>query len=152
MTANHLRKLFPNQDIFNSIDRNPAGVTISEGDEKEAKSGDETVQTDTEPSTPSTDAFHPAQLEPPPPTDLGDPEDDSATPCAVVNVTRDPFSQPPSPGGESDSTISAVPRASPEKLEPGAEIAARPVKFVARLPRRSRPAARYVFVYEPRRY
>ena len=142
MTANHLRKLFPNQEIFNSLDRNPAGVTISEGDEKEVKSGDETVQTDTEPATPSTDSFNPAQLEAPPPIDLGEPEDDSATPCAVVNVRRDPFSEPPSPGGDSDSTISAVPRASPEKLAPSAEIAPRPVKFVSRLPRRSRPAAR----------
>ena len=143
MTANHLRKLFPNQEIFNSLDRNPAGATISEADEKEVKSGDEIVPTDTEPSTPSTDSFNPTQLDPPPPIDLGDPEDDSATPYAVMNVIRNPFSEPPSPGGESDSTISAVPRASPEKLEPSAEIAPKP-NFVSRLPRRSRPAARYV--------
>ena len=149
MTANHLRKLFPNQEIFNSLDRNPAGVTITEADEKEVKSGDEAVPTDIEPSTPSTDAFNPVQLEPPPAIDLGDPEDDSATPCAVVDVRRNPFSEPPSPGGESDSTISAVPRGSPElstapaePLEPSVEINARPAKFVSRLPRRSRPAAR----------
>jgi 1-phosphatidylinositol-3-phosphate 5-kinase len=149
VTANHLRKLFPNQEIFNSLDQNPAGVTISEADEKEIKSGDEAIPTDTEPPTPSTDAFNPAQLELPPPIDLGDPEDDSATPCAVVTVRRDPFSEPPSPGGDSDSTISAVPRGSPDvpavpvdALEPSAEINARPVKFVSRLPRRTRPAAR----------
>lgn len=153
VTANHLRKLFPNQEVFNSLDRNSAGVTVSEADEKEVKSEDELPQT--EPSTPSTDSFAPASLEPPPAIDLGEPEDDSATPCTVVGTVRNPFSEPPSPGGESDSTISAVPRGSPDPAPKGdaddadlagGKVEARPGKFVSRLPRRSKPAARYVRV------
>lgn len=151
MTANHLRKLFPNQEVFNSLDRNSAGVTVSEADEKDTKSGDEDILPHTEPTTPSTDSFAPSSLEPPPSIDLGDPEDDSITPCGIAGTIRNPFSEPPSPGGESDSTISAVPRGSPGPSShhanddtPGEQAESRPVKFVSRLPRRSKPAARYV--------
>jgi hypothetical protein len=151
VTANHLRKLFPNQEVFNSLDRNNAGVTVSEADERETKSGDEDILPQTEPSTPSTDSFAPSSLEVPPPIDLGDAEDDSATPCGIAGVIRNPFSEPPSPGGESDSTISAVPRGSPGPSSQligddatGDKVETRPIKFVSRLPRRSKPAARYI--------
>ncbi|KAL7418740.1 Mitochondrial distribution and morphology protein 12 [Cryptotrichosporon argae] len=38
MTASHLKRLFANQDVFGSLERSIAGLTVSEVDEKDVKS------------------------------------------------------------------------------------------------------------------
>lgn len=148
LTANHLKRLFANQDVFTSLDRNVAGLTVSEADEKECKAsdgGDETPATAPTPETMSEAA-----------SDAGLPclDDDGVTPLAgIVLAQKNPFSEVPTPAEyESDSTISA-PRTGPAKrlevpemdrLESSGVDDSDAHAFVSRLPRRSKPAPRYV--------
>ncbi|WWC88696.1 uncharacterized protein L201_003609 [Kwoniella dendrophila CBS 6074] len=153
MTATHLKRLFANQDVFNSLDRNVASLTVSEADEKESKD----VSTDStplpsEPATPgltSTDADSGNLSVETATFDLNADSDNANTPIGgVIREEPNPLSQPATPGREreydSDSTISAIRRDSPERSpmrmieSSGIDSDAHP--FVSRLPRRSRPA------------
>lgn len=151
MTATHLKKLFPNQEVFNSLDRNVAGVSVAEADEKETKSGDEETPSQSEPPTPATLESSAVESEMPPSMDLDERPDDMETPVTITDRRRNPFSEPTTPGLESDSTISAMPRDSPggdtapltdglppSSSETGTDTRASP--FVSRIPRRSKPA------------
>lgn len=146
VTANHLKKLFPNQEVFNTLDKNSAGVSVAEADEKETKSGDEDPPSQSEPPTPAMEesASRSETIEPPS-IDLDSLQDDDVTPC-VTERQRNPLSEPTTPGVESDSTISAIPRHSP-----GPDQADQPASseldtdnkgspFVSRIPRRVKPA------------
>jgi 1-phosphatidylinositol-3-phosphate 5-kinase len=153
VTATHLKRLFANQDVFNTLDRNVAGLTVSEVDEKETKAGetDETTPLSTEPATPvpgeSPDVSCSSSQ-----VDLVGSE--GITPLAgVMQIVRNPLSGsgPPSPGEyDSDSTVGAAPRRSPlaspgmsmDRLE-SSEMDSDAHAFVSRLPRRSKPAPRY---------
>ncbi|WWC70740.1 uncharacterized protein I206_104691 [Kwoniella pini CBS 10737] len=154
MTATHLKRLFANQDVFNSLDRNVASLTVSEADEKEVKS----VSNDTTPapSEPATPGFPPADvgatsLLPAEPLtiDLSDEPEDANTPIGgIIREQPNPLAQPPTPAGEreydSDSTISAIRRDSPGRSSmarvESSGIDSDAHQFVSRLPRRSRPA------------
>ena len=158
MTATHLKRLFANQDVFNSLDRNVAGLSVSEADEKEVKS----TAGDSELSIPSTQTPTPIDETPPcleVPTQTSAEKspspDDGNTPLAgIVCTTQDPLDGAKSPLKEdefdSDSTISAHPRQTPVNLlrpdmtetieSSGMESDAH--GFVSRLPRRSRPTPR----------
>lgn len=153
MTANHLKRLFANQDVFSSLDRPVAGLSISEADEKEVKVNDgEDSTAASDPPTPAlesdaaTAGLEPSRL------DLDALQDDSTTPMNVVDAARNPLASPPtSPGGDSDSTIGArkkdIPDTGPgpkgDALE-SSGIESDTKGFVSRLPRRTRPAPRYV--------
>ncbi|WVQ96669.1 hypothetical protein IAU59_003775 [Kwoniella sp. CBS 9459] len=151
MTATHLKRLFNNQDVFNSIDRNVASLTVSEADEKELKDvSSETTPATTEPPTPdlgSTDAED-THLAPVPSTlDLNSDAENASTPIGVVHPAPNPLSPAVTPRDyDSDSTISAIRRDSPERSpvrmdrieSSGIDSDVQP--FVSRLPRRSRPA------------
>jgi 1-phosphatidylinositol-3-phosphate 5-kinase len=157
VTATHLKRLFANQDVFNSLDRNVAGLSVSEADEKEVKSttGDSELSTPTT-QTPTPDSETTPCLDVPTETCTDQsPSDDGNTPVAgVVNATQDPLDGAKSPQKEedfdSDSTISAHPKHEPiilsrpemcETIESsGMESDAH--NFVSRLPRRSRPTPR----------
>lgn len=164
MTASHLKKLFPNQEVFNSLDRNVAGVSsVAEADEKETKSSDEDPpsQPQSEMPTPATGESSVNNPEAPPPINLDEINDDTFTPGGVLaERRRNPFSEPTTPGVESDSTISAFPRGSPETGRPGdllgkdthasastsseLDTDTKGTTFVSRLPRRTKPSPRYV--------
>lgn len=155
MTATHLKRLFANQDVFNSLDRNVAGLSVSEADEKEIKSSEGGSEISTQTPTPTEEI--PPCLEV---TSNTSPEtavspDDGNTPVAgVISEAQDPLRGPTTPREQdfdSDSTISAHPaRQSPIKLlrpamadtieSSGVESDAH--HFVSRLPRRSRPTPR----------
>ncbi|KAK8858596.1 hypothetical protein IAR55_002825 [Kwoniella newhampshirensis] len=150
MTATHLKRLFDKQDVFNSLDRNVASLTVSEADEKETKDLEpEGTPTSTEPPTPSllsddvgSHSNDPAHL------DLNSDTENAITPVGgIIRPLPNPLSQSATPREyDSDSTISAVRRDSPERSpvrqetmeSSGMESDAHP--FVSRLPRRSRPA------------
>ncbi|KAK4687031.1 hypothetical protein P7C73_g3088, partial [Tremellales sp. Uapishka_1] len=150
MTATHLKRLFANQDVFNSLDRSVAGLTVSEADEKDGDKTEKLSILETPgPSEPATPAFSPtsdAGVSPLPHLDLETPnvEDDGITP--TVAPRADPFST--SPGYDSDSTISAIRRDSPERQRSPETMDRLDSSgmdsdihgFVSRLPRRSRPA------------
>lgn len=152
VTATHLKRLFANQDVFNTLDRNVAGLTVSEVDEKETKAGetDETTPLSTEPATPMP-GESPGVSCSSSQVDLVGSE--GITPMAgAAQVVRNPLSSPPSPGDyDSDSTVGAAPRRSPlaspgmsmDRLE-SSEMDSDAHAFVSRLPRRSKPAPRYV--------
>lgn len=147
MTATHLKRLFANQDVFNSLDRNVAGLMVSEVDEKETKSaGSEGTSVLSEPATPASSVDGSCHL------GLQAGVDDSMTSTAgVIQPVTDPLSLPQTPHDEdSDSTISA-PRHSPGRsAEPltnrieSSGIGSDVHDFVSRLPRRSLPAPRFV--------
>lgn len=146
VTASHLKKLFPNQEVFNTLDRNIAGVSVAEADEKKQKAEDEEPSAQSEPPTPAISESSPnCGVDAPPPIDLDENQDDSVTPC-VTERQRNPLSEPATPGVESDSTISAVPRHSPSGEQgqpPGASELHTDNKgspFVSRIPRRAKPA------------
>lgn len=155
VTATHLKRLFANQDVFNSLDRNVAGMTVTEADEKEVKSGEGE-------SLPSTEAPAPRPESPPAPaessghTETSNTPSDGPTPLAgIYGPVRNPMSAPQSPMREydSDSTISAHPQ---RDLPPPVKLLRPPMGdavessgmdsdahgFVSRLPRRSRPTPR----------
>nr|XP_019045669.1 1-phosphatidylinositol-3-phosphate 5-kinase [Kwoniella bestiolae CBS 10118]OCF24599.1 1-phosphatidylinositol-3-phosphate 5-kinase [Kwoniella bestiolae CBS 10118] len=152
MTATHLKRLFANQDVFNSLDRNVASLTVSEADEKEGKEdiSSESTPAPSEPATPgleSTDAGNASGISAAP--SVLDLNSDNNTPMAgVIREEPNPLSQPPTPGGEreydSDSTISAIrrdsPGRSPLRLAESSGLDSDTHQFVSRLPRRSRPA------------
>ncbi|WVF69167.1 hypothetical protein IAT40_003942 [Kwoniella sp. CBS 6097] len=151
MTATHLKRLFNNQDVFNSLDRNVASLTVSEADEKELKDvSSETTPATSEPPTPgleSTDTDE-ANLAPVPSNlDLTSDTENASTPVGVVQPAPNPLSPAVTPRDyDSDSTISAIRRDSPERSparmdrieSSGIDSDVQP--FVSRLPRRSRPA------------
>lgn len=154
MTATHLKRLFANQDVFNSLDRNVAGLTVSEADEKETKS----VEGDSEPSstTPTPTIEEPPVLAETsslaPPSTVS--SSDGQTPIAgLYSPVKNPLSGPHSPLREydSDSTISARPRADvavpllrvpPADNVESSEMDTDANQFVSKLPRRSRPTPR----------
>jgi 1-phosphatidylinositol-3-phosphate 5-kinase len=152
VTATHLKRLFANQDVFNTLDRNVAGLTVSEVDEKETKAGetDETTPLSTEAATPMP-GESPGVSCSSSQVDLVGSE--GITPIAgVAQAARNPLSSPPSPGEyDSDSTVGAAPRRSPlaspgmsmDRLE-SSEMDSDAHAFISRLPRRSKPAPRYV--------
>ena len=159
MTATHLKRLFANQDVFNSLDRNVAGLTVSEADEQETKSIEGESESNPQTATPSTEDL-PALSCAPIDTQVSVTSDEGPTPIAgVMTPARNPLSLPPSPRREydSDSTISAHPlRESPglKLLRPpmgdavessGMDSDVQP--FVSRIPRRSRPTPRSVGVW-----
>ena len=166
MTASHLKKLFPNQEVFNSLDRNVAGVSVAEADEKETKSSDEDPpsQPISEMPTPATGESSVNNPEAPPPINLDEITDDTFTPGGILaERRRNPFSEPTTPGVESDSTISAFPRSSP-KGNDGDDLHGADVQvsasastsseldtdtkgntFVSRLPRRTKPSPKFVY-------
>ncbi|OCF33504.1 1-phosphatidylinositol-3-phosphate 5-kinase [Kwoniella heveanensis BCC8398] len=151
MTATHLKRLFNNQDVFNSLDRNVASLTVSEADEKELKDvSSETTPATSDPATPgleSTDADE-ASLDPVPSNlDLTSDAENASTPIGVVQPAPNPLSPAVTPRDyDSDSTISAIRRDSPERSpmrmdrieSSGIDSDVQP--FISRLPRRSRPA------------
>jgi len=154
VTATHLKRLFASQDVFNSLDRNVAGMTVSEADEKETNAG-ESGPSSTETPTPTEE--HPPSLA----LQCDDAQsiqspDDGVTPIAgICSPVKNPMSQSHSPEHEydSDSTISAHPR---QNLSSSIQLLRPPVGdtvessgmdsdaqgFVSRLPRRSRPTPR----------
>lgn len=165
MTASHLKKLFPNQEVFNSLDRNVAGSSVAEADEKETKSSDEDPpsQPISEMPTPATGESSVNNPEAPPPINLDEINDDAFTPGGILaERRRNPFSEPTTPGVESDSTISAFPRGSSEPIQadeglgkdqqPSASASTsseidtdtKGATFVSRLPRRTKPSPKYV--------
>jgi 1-phosphatidylinositol-3-phosphate 5-kinase len=149
VTANHLKRLFANQEVFNSLDRQVPGLSMSEADEKEPKVTER--EEDSEVSAPSTPAVEPdTSPEGLPHLNLDTAQDDGTTPMNVVQAKSNPLASPPeSPGGDSDSTIGARKKTTPEYdfgprgdavESSGVESSAKP--FVSRLPRRTHPAAR----------
>ena len=146
MTATHLKRLFANQDVFNSLDRSVANLSVSEVDEKESKhaESDARVEPLDLPNL-ALPTIEPSRFEPDAETDGG------VTPMAgVFGPQRNPLSHPPTPEEyDSDSTISAPRRDSPQRSpDPGANhlessgMDSDQLGFVSRLPRRSRPAPR----------
>nr|XP_018262401.1 1-phosphatidylinositol-3-phosphate 5-kinase [Kwoniella dejecticola CBS 10117]OBR84559.1 1-phosphatidylinositol-3-phosphate 5-kinase [Kwoniella dejecticola CBS 10117] len=153
MTATHLKRLFANQDVFNSLDRNVASLTVSEADEKEVKDvSTDTTPAPSEPVTPglsSVDTESTSLSTEPPTLDLNQESEDVITPMGgLLREEPNPLSQPPTPAPEreydSDSTISAIRRDSPERSPMGrvesSGVDSDAHQFVSRLPRRSRPA------------
>ncbi|WVR06352.1 hypothetical protein IAU60_003383 [Kwoniella sp. DSM 27419] len=150
MTATHLKRLFANQDVFNSLDRTVAGLTVSEADEKELKDvSSETTPISSEPVTPGCEPNpSSSDLIPEPRSiDLTNDGDNADTPVGgIVRPISDPMSEPAEVAYDSDSTISAIRRDSPDRSpytrgaveSSGMDSDAHP--FVSRLPRRSRPA------------
>ncbi|WVQ85092.1 hypothetical protein IAT38_007256 [Cryptococcus sp. DSM 104549] len=161
MTASHLKRLFANQDVFSTLDRNVAGLTVSEVDERETKDGISPSDTPaaTEPSTPALLTPTAGTVsEEPPSLDITSEGDAAETPLAgIVQPVGDSLAalvgseageagrNAPS-GYASDSTVSAMRRESlgrspvaRDRVESsGMDSDAHP--FVSRLPRRSRPA------------
>ncbi|WVQ65810.1 uncharacterized protein L199_003988 [Kwoniella botswanensis] len=151
MTATHLKRLFANQDVFNSLDRNVASLTVSEADEKEVKEdiSSESTPAPSEPVTPgleSTDTDNASLSAAPSVLDLNS---DTNTPVGgVIREEPNPLSHPPTPSREreydSDSTISAIRRDSPERsplrVAESSGLDSDTHQFISRLPRRSRPA------------
>ncbi|WWD18488.1 hypothetical protein CI109_102940 [Kwoniella shandongensis] len=150
MTATHLKRLFEKQDVFNSLDRNVASLTVSEADEKEGKDAEsEETPLSTEPTTPFLlSSEGPRIITDPAHLDVNSEPESVITPIGgVIRPTPNPLSQSATPRDyDSDSTISAVRRDSPERgpvrremiESSGVDSDAHP--FVSRLPRRSRPA------------
>jgi 1-phosphatidylinositol-3-phosphate 5-kinase len=145
VTATHLKRLFANQDVFNSLDRNVTNMTVSEVDEKEKPHMDTP-----ESSVPASPAgltagdIESAELPRLVPPEM---EDDGVTPMAVPR--KDPFARQSIGGYESDSTISAVKRDSPGRAGPSSRIDSNTSgmdsdvhAFISRLPRRTKPAPR----------
>ncbi|ORY28463.1 hypothetical protein BCR39DRAFT_534797 [Naematelia encephala] len=153
MTATHLKRLFANQDVFNSLDRNVTNLTVSEADEKDEKLDTSESNTITEPATPSITSEAGSSTLEPPQLDLHSIADERTPTLGIIAPVSNPMSEPQTPGQyDSDSTISAAPKISPsrspavmmERVESsGVDSDAHP--FVSRLPRRSRPAPRFVF-------
>lgn len=146
VTANHLKRLFANQDVFGTLDRNATPLTVTEADEKEIKVDDAEKSHEIVP--PNT-----AVLESGADSMASAPGDESgvATPIAgVLSPAKNPFSLSPTTGGyDSDSTISAMPRDSPQRssnLMPdrmeSSGLDSDSHAFVSRLPRRTHPAPR----------
>lgn len=159
VTATHLKRLFANQDVLNSLDRNTAGFTVSEVDEKEPKTGlaDTGVTEDSEPPTPTASDPGPADalLDSDSLTPAGT-SDGGVTPLAgLVNPVSNAMSPPQSPAGtnDSDSTIGAKKVGSPLRLiqksadaveSSGMDSDALGFPFPSRLPRRTKPTPRWV--------
>ena len=154
MTATHLKRLFANQDVF-TLDRSVAGMTVSEADEKEAKSTEGEGEGD---SGPSTATATPTDEEPPslaqPCDEPSKSPDDGQTPLAgICSPVKNPIpSHSPEREYDSDSTIGAHPK---QDLHPPRQLLRPPNDavessgmdsdahgFVSRLPRRSRPTPR----------
>lgn len=154
VTATHLKRLFANQDVFNSLDRNVAGLTVTEADEKETKPAEGESEPITQATTPTTEG--------PPMIDTGcltqvtvTPEDGNTPIAGMINPVKNPFSQPHTPIREydSDSTISARPKPDPAvalmRMSTADAVESSGIDsdanaFVSRLPRRSRPTPRQV--------
>ena len=134
MTANHLKRLFANQDAFGSLDRSVAGMTVSEADEKETKtdeSADGAVcENDASKENTECDAQNNV-------------EDGEATPVVgLFGEVSNPYEEPASVRNyDSDSTISAMNKQSPRRPAASSSMDGAE-SFVSRLPRRSRPTAR----------
>ncbi len=144
MTATHLKRLFASQDVFNTLDRNVAGLTVPEADEKEVKQTESEGSTiTTEPPTPARSmlgtcqSVEPSQMVTPMP--------------GICQPVNDPMNMAPIPReDDSDSTISAPQHSSPGRLPESmtdrvesSGIDSDVHDFVSRLPRRSMPAPRY---------
>lgn len=138
MTATHLRRLFANQDVFGTLDRKVAPLTVNEVDEKDPMviDGSETTPLATESATPLLTAATEG-------LGLGI-EDAGATTVTVdTGVERGADKGFPFGGDESDSTIgaehadaTAVLPNIPHPESSGLESDAPP--FISRLPRRAR--------------
>ncbi|KAL1412846.1 Mitochondrial distribution and morphology protein 12 [Vanrija albida] len=164
MTATHLKRLFATQDVFGSLDKNMAAISVPEVDEKE-KGDSEPTDAPSKPSTPVEERPQDeaaSSSEPVPQADAQTTEP-PATPATngsvvasseTVTPTATLVRSAPNPVADadttrdydSDSTISAVPRRPlPKTYTP---IADRPSSgidsdvqhpgFVSRLPRRAR--------------
>jgi len=150
VTATHLKRLFANQDVFNSLDRSVTGLTVSEADEKEIKPS-ESENTDVTSEDP-TSAFSldtTSQFSATPQLVLEN--QDALTPLAgILSPTKNPLSEPPTPRDcDSDSTISAPRHHSPTRSAElvtdrvdSSEMDSDVHDFASRLPRRSVPAPR----------
>ena len=154
VTATHLKRLFANQDVFNSLDRNVAGLTVSEADEKDIKCPDGEEEVSTEPPTPTADNPQSQMAEKKPAMEtVGETMDDEAMPMTgITSPVKDSINQP-LPGiprqrdYDSDSTISAVKRSPLRSLRLGDAVESSGMDsdvhgFVSRLPRKSRPTPR----------
>ena len=136
MTANHLKRLFANQDAYGTLDRSVAGLTVSEADEKEvtpAESVDGTTGDDAaSKENAGCDAQNPNSV-----------EEGEATPVVgLFGEVSNPYEEPiPTRNYDSDSTISAMHVQSPRGLAVSNSMGSAD-DFVSRLPRRSRPTAR----------
>lgn len=153
MTATHLKRLFATHDVFGSLDKNVASITVPEVDEQEKMSEPDSSAPSKPPSiAPTTDAEADAEsiAETSPPTapsEAGAPpaekpagapaSSDTTTPTptmsratglAVLGMETPELDLPETPRGyESDSTISAVPRPipmhHPQPYTPTADLA-----------------------------
>ncbi|EIW66777.1 hypothetical protein TREMEDRAFT_34462 [Tremella mesenterica DSM 1558] len=114
MTANHLKKLFANPDVFGTLEKSVVGLTVPEVDEKESRTSQDSLST-TEPPTPafSMDSDSTDALLDPPELEIGPPSEEVTPLAGVLSPRQNPLSSlaPPSGSpsdGDSDSTISAV--------------------------------------------
>lgn len=153
VTASHLKRLFANQDVFGTMDRNLTGMTVSEVDEKGLQCVEETSKIETS-ATSSEAAVNKTEEDqvslPKLDLDLNIQSDDGVTPLA--EVARSPLSRRQT-NYDSDSTISAVRRSpgrayavSPDVRDSGTSgIDGDVHAFISRLPKRSKPAPRCVY-------
>lgn len=166
VTATHLKRLFPTQDPFGTMDKTMANLSVPEVDEREKSEG----STESKLPSPTLTESVEATLQLPdsgPTTDspmsldeaAANPLDtaamqlegitasyDSITPTPTLARISSPFTTADVPRDyDSDSTISAIPGRSIPKTYTAADLASSGVDsdthgFVSRLPRRTRPA------------
>lgn len=148
MTATHLKRLFATHDVFGSLDKNVANITVPEVDEQEKGSEPDSSMPSKAPSialTTDADADAESTLEASPPaappseasqtpvemdkSASGKGSSDTTTPTPTMSRATGlaALSAPQTPelelsetprGYESDSTISAVPRPIPIQAQP----------------------------------